>query len=100
MIARSWSGCARVGAAESYLEHLESSVLPEIATIEGHRGAYVLRRDDRFVVITLWDSMACVEKFAGENLERAVVPVAARRHLAEFDESVVHYDIVHDSVSR
>jgi len=99
MIARTWSGTARKDHADKYLSHLEGAVLPEIATVDGHRGAYVLRRGDEFTVLTLWESMDAIRKFAGEDAERAVVPEEARTHLARFDDTVRHFDVVHDSLN-
>jgi hypothetical protein len=57
MIARSWRGLARAEAAGAYLEHLRTDTLPRLRTIDGHRGAYVLRREAgdevELVVLTL-----------------------------------------------
>jgi heme-degrading monooxygenase HmoA len=65
--------------------------------IHGHRGARVLRRDDggqvEFLVMTFWDSMDAVRRFAGEDPERAVVEPEARAVLAEYDELVRHYEV-------
>ncbi len=97
MIARTWSGTSRPDSGDAYLAHLESVVLPEIRHIDGHRGAYVLRDGDEFQVVTLWDSMEAIRRFAGDEPEAAVVPKEARALLARFDERVRHFEIVHAS---
>ena len=98
MIARVWRGTALPERADQYVEHLQRSVLPELYQIEGFRGAYVLRRDlnngVEFTVQTLWESMDAIRKFAGENVEAAVVAPAARPLFREFDSTATHYEIV------
>ena len=98
MIARIWRGIAFTEKAKDYLEHLQRSVLPELYQIDGFRGAYVLRRDlnkgVEFTVQTLWESMDAIRKFAGENVEAAVVAPAARPLFRKYDLKAAHYEIV------
>ena len=75
MIARLWRGRA-AGA------------------ISGYRGARVLRSGLEFLVITEWDSMDAVRRFAGDDPQVAVVEPEARAVLSEFDEAVRHYEVV------
>jgi len=97
MIGRHWRGLAYRERADAYQEHLERHTLPQLRSIPGHRGAYVLRREQRdeveFVVLTLWDSLEAVRLFAGDEYETAVVPAEARELLLTFDEKVVHYQV-------
>ena len=102
MIARLWRGVASSSAeAEAYQRHVTTNVFPQLAAIPGHRGARVLRRDDsgrvEFVVMTFWDSMEAIRKFAGDQPETAVVEPEARAVLADYDNFVRHYEIVHDT---
>jgi heme-degrading monooxygenase HmoA len=98
MIVRYWRGLARSDAADEYVEHLHASTLPSLARLDGHRGAYVLRRavaeGVEFVVLTLWDSLESIRAFAGDDYERAVVPPQARMSLATYDERAAHYEVV------
>lgn len=98
MIARLWRGVAPDGPnADAYLRHLRESVLPALAAIDGYRDVRVLRRDDpgrvEFLVMTFWDSMAAIRRFAGAEPERAVVEPGARAVLAEYDDFVRHYEV-------
>jgi len=100
MIARIWRGVANTLAnAEVYERHVSEHVLPSLASIPGHRGARVLRRREadrtEFLVITFWDSIAAIRKFAGEAAESAVVEPEARAVLSEYDDYVRHYEITH-----
>jgi len=97
MIARSWTAEATPPRAAEYVLHFRQKVLPVIASIEGHRGAYVLQRSIgegvEIVIITLWESMEAVRKFAGDDPDVAVVTLEARAILTRFDTQVAHYDV-------
>ena len=97
MIARMWRGSAIRERAEDYVKHLEQSVVPELRKIDGFQGIYLLRRElsdgVELVVLTLWESMDAIRKFAGENPEVAVVAPAARVLFREYDAEVKHFEI-------
>lgn len=97
-VLRLWKGRATVAKAGDYVRHASQTVFPEVQSLPGHRGAYLLRRPVgdgvEFTVLTLWDSMDAVRGFAGPDPERAVVEPAARAALSDFDETVNHYEIV------
>lgn len=98
IIARLWHGMTTVENASQYEELLRSEILPGIHRVEGYRGAYLLRREvpegAEFVTLTLFESMDAVRRFAGDDLEKAVVPEQARRLLARFDSRSVHYSVL------
>ncbi len=66
------------------------------------RRAYLLRRDHgghvEPQVLTLWDSLEAIRRFAGANLEHAVVEPAAQAALATYDTTVTHHTVVVDTV--
>ena len=98
MIARWWRGWAATQEnADAYEELLKTTVLPWVATHEGHCGSYLVRRDVdegvEFATLTLWDSLDSVKTFAGEDYEVAVVPEPARAVLARWDERSAHYEV-------
>ena len=100
MIARIWRGVAdRSANADAYERHVTQKVLPSLSAIPGHRGARVLRRSVagriEFLVITFWDSIDAIRKFAGDSPESAVVEPEARAVLSEYDDFVRHYEITH-----
>jgi heme-degrading monooxygenase HmoA len=98
MILRLWKAQSTVQQAEKYAEHAKQKVFPALDAIDGHRGAYLLRQAIdgavEFVVLTLWESMDAVRKFAGVNPEKAVVGPEARAVLTDFDETVIHFEVV------
>ena len=101
MIARIWRGQATPAQADAYYRHVTGTVFPEVARIAGHRGGYVLRRDSggdvEFLVVTLWDSMDAVRRFAGNDPERAVFYPEDDRFLVARDDRVTHYEVVDES---
>jgi heme-degrading monooxygenase HmoA len=98
MISRIWHGWTTPANANAYEALLRAEVLPGIHRIKGYQGAYLLRREAteevEFVTITLWDSLDTVRAFAGEKYETAVVPPEARKLLAHFDATSVHYETI------
>jgi len=100
MIARMWRGYAIRERADDYVKHLQQTVVPELRQIDGFKGVYLLRRDSsddiEFVVLTLWESMEAIRKFAGENPEIAVVAPVARTLFREYDQMVKHFEIALD----
>ncbi len=98
MIARMWRGYALPEKAEEYVKHLQTSVLPELRQIDGFQEVMLLRQDSaqvvEFIVLTFWESMDAIHKFAGEDAEVAVVAPAAQPLFREYDSNVRHFDVV------
>jgi heme-degrading monooxygenase HmoA len=97
-----WKGRASAEKAAAYARHAMERVFPGLSAMQGHRGAYLLRRTVdgavEFVVLTLWSSMEAIRKFAGTEPDRAVVEPGAKAALTEFDPMVTHFDVVCDTV--
>ena len=98
MIARTWWGATRADDAADYLEYLRETGLSEYARIPGHRRTLTLRRIAQgraeFLIVTLWDSMEAVRRFAGDDPERAVFYPEDDRYLVARDDHVTHYEVV------
>ena len=96
MIGRFWKGWTSAENADAYENLLRTKVFPHIRDLEGHKGAYLFRRDVEdgveFATLTLFESLDAVKRFAGENYEIAVVPPEARKLLSRFDVKSVHYE--------
>jgi heme-degrading monooxygenase HmoA len=100
LILRMWKARSTVEKASHYIQHATTRVFPALGAIDGHRGAYLLQRpvegEIEIAVLTLWESMEAVRKFAGAESEKAVVEPEARALLTSFDLSVTHFEVVHD----
>jgi heme-degrading monooxygenase HmoA len=99
MIVRMWRGQAKAENADAYERFVTTKVFAALPAIAGHRGAYLLRRaigdEVEFIAVTLWESLAAIRGFAGENIERAVVEPEARAILSSFDDFVRHFELAH-----
>jgi heme-degrading monooxygenase HmoA len=98
VIARIWHGTTETAHADEYAAHLRDQTLPRLRSIAGHRGAFVLKHargsQAEFMVMTLWDSLASIREFAGDDAEAAVVPPAAAALLTSYEPRAVHWDVV------
>jgi heme-degrading monooxygenase HmoA len=98
MIARSWDGVTRATEADEYTDYLRRTGVKDLSATGGNRGVYVLRRREgdraRFRVLSLWDSMEGIRRFAGDDPERARYYPEDERFLAALDPNVEHFEVV------
>jgi heme-degrading monooxygenase HmoA len=98
MIARIWRGAVAREDSDAYAEYMQETGVAGYRRVVGNRGVWMLRRDldeerTEFVMFTLWDSMAAIGAFAGEQPHVAVFYPEDERYLVERDETVVHYEV-------
>ncbi len=95
MIARIWHGITAASKAEEYINYLKETGVRAYRATPGNRGVYVLRRKAEgraeFLLMSLWDSMEAVRRFAGPDAEKAVYYPKDRDFLLELEPKVVHY---------
>jgi heme-degrading monooxygenase HmoA len=98
VIARTWRGAVRAEDADAYLDYLEATGLKEYRETPGNRGVLALRRIDgdrcEYLIVSLWDSLEAVQRFAGEDLEQAVFYPEDDRFLVDRDLTSNHYEVV------
>ena len=89
---------AKIGEANNYIHHLETETFPLISAISGFVKGSVLRRSTadgvEFLIITIWESMDAIRKFAGDDPERAVVPTVVKGMMLSWEDRVRHYEVV------
>jgi heme-degrading monooxygenase HmoA len=99
MIARIWQGRTRPGMGKAYQSYLEQTGLKDYKTTEGFKSVLVLTRDigneTEYVLITLWQNMEAVRRFAGPEPERAVYYPEDDRYFSEEERTpyVKHYEV-------
>jgi len=99
MIERIWRGWTSPENADAYENLLKTEIFPGIAAknVPGYRGIRLLRRpldvEVEFVTIMRFDTLGDVIRFAGEDYEKAYVPLKAQKVLARFDERSQHYEV-------
>jgi heme-degrading monooxygenase HmoA len=104
VIARRWTARATVEGGRAYVEFFREALAPALAHIDGYTGALVFDRplDDgvEITVLTFWESMEAVARFAGDAPERAVVEPEAQAVLRDFDATVDHLTVRIDARSE
>jgi heme-degrading monooxygenase HmoA len=98
MIARVWTAKIAPADAHLYADHLKSQVLTTLRKVDGYIGAKLLERETsdgvEIVVITLWQSLDSIRKFAGPDLGKAVVSDEIVSLFLQYDQRVRHYNVV------
>jgi heme-degrading monooxygenase HmoA len=97
MIARLWHGITTSAKADEYVDYLNKTGIPDYQATEGNLGVQLLRRIEgeqaHFLIITFWESVDAVKKFAGEDYEKARYYAEDQNFLLEFEEKVIHYEV-------
>jgi len=98
MISRQWCGLAKPAHADAYVEHLRKETFPQLSKIPGFIDASILRRNVEkgveFLIVTRWQSIEGIQRFAGGDADVAVVPPKVREIMIEYDQKVRHYEVV------
>lgn len=98
MIARVWHGRTLTARADDFEKYLGASGVKKMLATDGNHGVEVLRRTDGaqtdFVVISYWESIEAVKRFAGPDYQRAVILPRDSEYLIEVEPGVVHYELV------
>lgn len=97
MISRHWKGIAKPGEAVNYITHLKTDTFPKLSEINGFIEASILKRTvaqgTEFLIVTVWESIEAIERFAGVPPDVAVVPEVVQAMMVQYDKNVSHYEI-------
>jgi heme-degrading monooxygenase HmoA len=81
---------------------MRSVAVADYRATAGNLGAWVLRRDgdaaSEFLMLTMWDSLEAVRRFAGDPADRARYYDFDSGYLLDLPERVAHYTIDSDVV--
>lgn len=98
MIARIWDGVTEAKHGEAYAEYVRGTGVAALAATEGNQGVYLFRRTEKgrahFRVLSLWDSMDGIRRFAGTEPEKARYYPEDKRFLLALEPLVAHYEVV------
>ena len=98
MIARVWQGRTLTAKADEYEKYLNASGVERALGTDGNHGVEVLRKADGprtdFVVISYWESIDAIKRFAGASFESAVIMDRDKEFLIEVEPNVLHYEVV------
>jgi heme-degrading monooxygenase HmoA len=102
MIARIWRGNTRAEHADQYGEFLTRKGFSDYRGTPGNRGALLLRRDGEgtaeFMLISFWEDLDAIRRFAGPQPEKAVYYPEDERYLLGKEPHVHHYEVAPGSL--
>lgn len=97
-IARIWHGQVSSKRAEEYTKYLNDQGITLIQTIPGNLGVQMFRKPagDRteFVVISYWDSVEAIQRFAGKDYEKVHPLPRDPEFLIDPEPLVQHYNVL------
>jgi len=74
-VVRLWHGKVPIEKADEYERFLIDRAVPEYGSVDGLQKLHFLRRNEdvvaHFLLITIWDSLESIKRFAGEESELA-----------------------------
>jgi len=83
---------------ENYIRHLRAETFPAVRKLPGFVDASILSRPVaggvEFIVVTRWESLDAISKFAGADPEAAVVPAKAAAMMIEYDQRAKHFEVI------
>jgi heme-degrading monooxygenase HmoA len=95
MIERHWTGVLRREHVEGYLAHLRNDIFATLRRLDGFAGATASTREVEdgveFRVVTTWSSREAIERFAGSDIDAAVIAPEAKAMMVRYDERATHY---------
>ncbi|MEE2689927.1 MAG: antibiotic biosynthesis monooxygenase [Pseudomonadota bacterium] len=101
MILRTWHGRTKREDADAYEKFTVERAGSDYPSVAGFRKFYFTRRDEgdvsHFFLVTVWDSLEAVKRFAGEEPEKAKYYPEDDRFLLEKEEHSFNHVIFHES---
>ena len=100
MIVRLWHGRVDAARADEYAAFMRERAAPDYASVEGLQKLMFLRRIDgdeaHFLLVTHWDSIEAIHKFAGEKADRAKYYPEDDDFLLEQEPCSPLYEVFHE----
>ena len=102
MIARIWHGVTMAAKADAFFQFVRKTGEQAYLKSPGNRGVHILRRhfDDKaeFLLVSFWDSIESIKRFAGEDFNKALYPFPEdKEFLIELEPEVKHFEVLNKS---
>lgn len=98
MIVRIWHGKSPESLGDEYADYIKRTGVKGYRATEGNIGVYLLRRIEErvteFLLISLWDSLDSIKRFAGPDVEKASYFPDDDKYLLEKEEYVTHFEVL------
>ena len=99
-IMRLWHGEVSIEKADEYEKFMIERAAPDYGSVEGLLKLYFQRKNveeiAHFLLVTLWDSIESVMKFAGDNPEIAKYYTEDDNFLLEKEKYVSMYEVFYE----
>ena len=99
-IMRLWHGEVAIEKEDEYERFMIERAAPDYGSVDGLLKIYFQRKNEEktahFLLVTLWDSIDSVKKFAGDNPETAKYYPEDDNFLLEKEEYVSMYDVFYE----
>jgi len=99
-IMRLWHGEVTIEKADEYEKFMIERAAPDYSSVEGLLKLYFQRKNEEetahFLLVTLWDSIESVKKFAGDNPEIAKYYKEDDNFLLEKEKYVSMYEVFYE----
>ena len=100
MIARIWRGVTPELKADRYFDYLMKTGVKDLRATDGNRGVMVFQRvsdgEAEFLLISLWESLDAIRRFAGDEVDTAVYYPEDKEYLLALEPKVIHYEVLDD----
>ena len=100
-IMRLWHGEVSIEKADEYEKLMIEKAAPDYGSVEGLLKLYFQRRNEdttaHFLLVTIWDSLASIKKFAGAEPERAKYYPEDDSFLLEKEEKTSMYEVFYEN---
>ena len=97
MIARIWHGKTTTDKFNAFTEFLKKVAVPDYSKTKGIISLTFLKRvennEGHFTLITYWENLEVIKRFAGDDFEKAKYYPEDDTFLLEFEEKVLHYEV-------
>ncbi len=99
-IMRLWHGEVALDKADEYEQFMVDRAAPDYGSVEGLLKLYFQRRNAgdiaHFLLVTLWDSMDSIKKFAGDNPDLAKYYPEDDNFLLSKEKNTTMYDVFYE----
>ena len=100
MIVRMWHGRVDSSKSDEYAEFMKQRAAPDYRSVDGLQKLLFLRKNEKdvahFLLVTYWDSMESVKKFAGEQPEKAKYYPEDDQFLLEKEDLSALYEVFYE----
>jgi len=100
MVVRMWHGRVDSSKSDEYAEFMKQRAAPDYSSVDGLQKLLFLRKDEEdvahFLLVSYWDSMESVKRFAGEEPENAKYYPEDDHFLLEKEKLSALYEVFYE----